>query len=71
MVQYLAAAQCPRCPSDTADFVFVEGIHPVTLTVVTVGGLYRCRVCSLRWIEPVGGARLIPDDFYWSGHEFD
>jgi len=63
-----AAIDCPRCPSDSAWAkplnVMGEDSRPV------LGGtLFKCKVCSVRWIEPLGHpAYIVPDDY--AGPEF-
>ena len=63
-----AAIDCPRCPSDSAWAeplkVMGAGSRPV------MGGtFFKCKVCSIRWIEPIDHpAYIVPEDYV--GPEF-
>lgn len=68
MSRSLAAVNCPRCPSDSADWAPMWGIDTSTTGQahkVLKGDLFRCRVCSVRWMAPRDQAPYIPDDDYW------
>lgn len=74
-MRYLAAVTCPRCPSDSADWVPVTAMvaneHTNDVSVMTVGAMFRCHVCSLRWIAIRHEPDYIPDNDYWTGDEFE
>ncbi len=40
----LAVIDCPRCPSDTADWEPVTTSHGILIDVI-----YICRICGLTW----------------------
>ncbi len=69
----LAAVQCPRCPSDAADWapLFGMGVINGELVREVVGDLFRCQVCGLRWIATSEGDYIPDEDYYWTGREFD
>lgn len=65
-----AAVRCPRCPSDSADWQPMFGMDPENHErVVLVGNIYRCMVCSVKWIESSGEPAYIPDPDYWDGND--
>ena len=74
-MKLIAAVACPRCPSDSADWAEVTAIvvneYTDDMSAMTVGSMFRCHVCSLRWIVIRHEADHIPDDDYWTGTEFE
>lgn len=58
----MASVQCPRCPSDTADYELIKDSRGLTIATI-----YTCRVCAIAWDD--SGYIEEPEEFRPKGDE--